>query len=163
MKGTKPGRLFHLVIFSNSSAAISRKTAVFFKSNRSHATTQLWRARAQPGLGRKTSTSALWLPRNRLYLLRHETIFRRNFVLPRPCFVSFRRNFVKSFGGTKRNEIFNTYKCIYICIYVYVCVKKRVHIQTCMCTYMCTCPCRTSLPHVYSACPSRMSMLHVLH
>ncbi len=63
----------------------------------------------------------LWFPRNRIFLFRHETKFRRNFakfrrnfVLPTQCFVSFRRNFVKKFGESKRNEIL-------LYIYFYIC------------------------------------------
>ncbi len=56
---------------------------------------------------------SLWFLWNRIVLFRHETkfwwnfaMFRRNFVSPRSCFVSFWWNFVKIFGDTKLNKIY---------------------------------------------------------
>ncbi len=87
----------------------------------------------------------VWFPRNRLFLFRHETKFRRNFVLPRPYLIPFQRNSSKN--SAKRNETkFLTHISIHTYLHICACICKKN-----VCMHI----------HVHPECPYCMFMLHV--
>ncbi len=82
----------------------------------------------------------LWFPRNLIVLYRHGTQFRKispNFRFAKVCFDLFRRNFFKTFGETKRNEILLNVIYIYLNIHTCTCTIVHVYVHARLLVFVC--------------------------